>query len=222
MDVIILAAGKGTRMNVGYNKMFLKLGGKEIIWHTLNRFCSCSFVNKIILVTGAEDLNKCREICSGFDKEIVVTEGGKTRQESSLKGISVSDSDYVMIHDGARPFITEEDILKTRDAAFEYGAAAVGTRCIDTLKTCDENGFISGTVDRDKVFKIYTPQAFDKKMLLEFHEKAVSECIDVTDDSALCEYCGKKVKFVEGSPLNVKITTGDDILLGETLLKIYN
>lgn len=222
MDAVILAAGKGTRMNAGYNKMFVKINGREILWHTVNRFCSCSIIDNIIVVTGKDDISGCMEICTGFPKNIRIIEGGCTRQESSLKGIKMSGSDYVMIHDGARPLVTDADIINTANAAIENGAAAVGTASVDTLKTCDENGFINGTLDRNKIYKIFTPQAFDRKMLENYHEKAKEDGISVTDDSALCEYCGKKVKFVHGSQFNIKMTTQEDILIAETLLKLYN
>ncbi len=217
MDAIILAAGMGQRMNVGMNKMFLKLNGREILYHTAKKFFDCELTEKIIIVAKKDELDDCRKICSEFKEKTEFVIGGETRQQSSYNGVCASESECVLIHDGARPFITNRDIVSVAENAAKYGAAAVGCGCVDTLKKT-KNGFISETVNRDEVVKIYTPQGFKRSLIKELHERAFSDNISVTDDSSICEHYGVGVKLVEGNPLNIKITSQSDLIMAKAII----
>ncbi len=217
VDAVILAAGMGKRMDAGMNKMFLKLYEKEILYHTVKKFFSSDVIDKIIVVAKKDELDFCKRICSVFMSRTKFVLGGKTRQESSYLGVCASDADFLLIHDGARPFITHEDIVAAAENTVRYGAAAVGCKCVDTLKRTAD-GFITETVDREEIIKIYTPQGFKRSLIKELHERAFEDKISVTDDSSICEHYGVRVKFVEGSPLNIKITSKADMLLAKALL----
>ncbi len=219
VDAVILAAGTGSRMKAGYNKVFMKLLGKEILLHTLETFEKSDVIRNIILVTGKDDIQRCSELTQHITKLKDIICGGKERQESSYLGVSASDAEFVMIHDAARALISEEDIYKLSVDVKKYGTACVGTPCVDTMKRCI-NGEITGTVDRECLYKIYTPQCFLRTHILKLHEKAQAAGISVTDDAALCERFGETVHMVEGDPYNIKITTIEDICIAEAILSI--
>lgn len=215
---VIMAAGTGSRMKAGKNKVFLPLCGKPMLVHTVEAFEKSNLVDGIIVVTGNGDINKCKEILSGFSKVISVIPGGDTRQESSFLGVSAAESEFVLIHDGARALITPEEIDKVAETVIKTGSGAVGVPCVDTMKMCI-GGRIESTVDREKLFKVYTPQGFNREKLLMLHIKAKDEGVSVTDDCGLYEWAGETVTAVNGSPLNIKLTTPEDILIAEAVLK---
>ena len=215
---VIMAAGTGSRMKAGKNKVFLPLCGKPMLVHTVEAFEKSSLVDGIIVVTGNGDINKCKEILSGFSKVISVIPGGDTRQESSFLGVSAAESEFVLIHDGARALITPEEIDKVAETVIKTGSGAVGVPCVDTMKMCI-GGRIESTVDREKLFKVYTPQGFNREKLLMLHIKAKDEGVYVTDDCGLYEWAGETVTAVNGSPLNIKLTTPEDVLIAEAVLK---
>ncbi len=214
---IIMAAGTGSRMKAGKNKVFLPLCGKPMLLHTVEAFEKSSKVQGIIVVTGKDDINECREILGNCNKLISVIPGGATRQESSYKGVAAAESEYVLIHDGARALITPEEIDKVAEAVIKTGNGAIGVPCVDTMKVC-KDGKILSTVDRESLFKIYTPQGFNRNQLLELHIKAKEAGIIVTDDCSLFEWFGETVTAVEGSPINIKLTTPEDVLIAEAVL----
>lgn len=198
--------------------MFLPLCGKPMLVHTVEAFEKSSLVEGIIVVTGSDDVDECRELLAGFSKLISVIPGGDTRQESSFLGVSAADSEFVLIHDGARALITPEEIDKVADVVLKTGSGALGVPCVDTMKVCNE-GRIETTVDREKLFKVYTPQGFNRRKLLGLHMRAKEEGVTVTDDCGLYEWAGETVTAVNGSPLNIKLTTPEDILIAEAVLK---
>lgn len=219
MDAVLLAAGNGTRMKAGMNKVFLKLFDREIILYTLDALEKSGVIDKIIIVTGKEDIEHCRMLSSGFEKVCCIVPGGSTRQESSFIGVCKAESEYVLIHDGARALVTSDDIMKTADFAMQFGAAAIGAPCVDTMKLCDSEGFVKGTVEREKLFKIFTPQVFKRDDLLKLHKLAKEQNYQVTDDCALFEWGGLPVKLVNGSPENIKLTVPEDISIAEGILR---
>lgn len=219
VSVIIAAGGKGSRMGYKENKVFMNLCGKEIILHTIEAFEKNSDVDEIIVVTGQDEHMRVAEIAKGISKMHAVTTGGKTRQESVYNGLGFSTGDIILIHDGARALIGQEEISKTINAAKEYGAAAVGVPCKDTLKSADKDRFITGTIDRDKTFLIQTPQAFKRDIIFNAHNKALENGIDATDDCALVEMCGGRIKIVTGQYDNIKLTTPEDIEVAEKILE---
>lgn len=218
MVAVIMAAGSGSRMRAGKNKVFLPLCGKPMLLHTVEAFEKSTFVQGIIVVTSEDDVKECTELLNGCKKLISVIPGGATRQESSFIGVSAARSEYVLIHDGARALITTEEIDKVAETVLKTGSGALGVPCVDTMKVCAD-GKILSTIDRESLIKIYTPQGFKRDKLLELHIKAKAECVSVTDDCSLFEWAGESVTAVMGSPLNIKLTTPEDVLIAEAILK---
>ena len=213
-SAIIVAAGKGERMGAGMNKAYLPLFDKTVIETAILPFSESDEIDEIIVVT--DDVARCERLVGGVPKVKAVLLGGKTRQESVKIGLFAASGEFAAIHDGARALITREDIEKVISAAKKYGAAALGVKCKDTLKITDEKGFITGTQDRERLYQIQTPQVFKTAEILEMHKNAVG---NFTDDCAVMESCGGKIKLVEGSYENIKLTTPEDVLTAEKILE---
>ena len=213
-SAVIVAAGKGERMGAGMNKAYLPLCGRTVIENTVLPFLECEEIGEIIVVT--DDVSKCRRLLGDIPKVKAVLLGGRTRRESVKIGLSAASGEFTAIHDGARALITRYEIEKAVAAAKEYGAAALGVKCKDTLKLTDENGFITGTQDRERLYQIQTPQVFKTAEIRKMHEEASG---DFTDDCAVMESFGGKIKLVEGSYENIKLTTPEDILTAERILE---
>lgn len=219
VTAVIAAGGKGTRMGAGMNKVYMKLAGIEIIARTVSVFENSSSIDEIIVVTGENDIDAFREIerrCD-FRKVAAVICGGAARSESVYNGLLKASGDIVLIHDGARALITEEEIDAVLADCRKYGAAALGVKCKDTLKIADSGGFIAATADRERTYQIQTPQAFFKDVIISAHRAA--EDNTSTDDCALAERMGVRIKITEGSYDNIKLTTPSDIAIGEEILK---
>lgn len=214
---IIVAAGKGSRMGAGENKVFLKIFDITVIEHTVNTFLDCDEIDEIVVVTGIDDINRCRKLFERVKKPLKIVQGGSTRQESVYNGIIDSVGDIIAIHDGARPLITPEMIKESVYMCRKYGAAAVGVPVKDTIKLIDEGGFIKETTKRECTYQIQTPQVFKREMIKEAHEKYKD--VTATDDCMLAELMGEKIKLVEGSYENIKITTPEDLEVAKTIIK---
>ncbi len=215
ITAVIVAAGSGTRMGGVMNKVFLPLGEKTVIEHTIDVFSSCDKISDIVLVTRECDI----ELCKNF-KDIKVIAGGKTRQESVYNGLcEVREADIVVIHDGARALITCDVIENAIEDAKKYGASAVGVSSKDTLKSVDENGFIIKTLDRETTYQIQTPQVFKREGIIKAHEMAIEDSFLGTDDCSLYEKYIGKIKVTKGSYDNIKLTTPDDMIIAENILK---
>lgn len=215
---IILGAGNGTRMKSEKSKLLLEIGSKTVIERSVDAFLSVSDIDEIIVVARERDVEIYSELLT--DERISFVLGGTTRQQSVKNAVeTVDDAHLIIIHDGARPLIKCEDIEKTIRAAEEFSAAAVGVYVKDTIKIVDKQGFVESTPDRSTLFAVQTPQIFDFDLYKSAMQKADEQGLDFTDDCQLVELCGGKVKMVEGSYSNIKITTPDDIALAENLLK---
>ena len=215
---IILGAGNGTRMKSEKSKLLLEIGSKTVIERSVEAFLSVSDIDEIIVVARAQDIDIYSELLT--DERISFVIGGATRQQSVKNAVeTVDEAHLIIIHDGARPLIKCEDIEKTIRAAEEFSAAAVGVYVKDTIKIVDKQGFVESTPDRSTLFAVQTPQIFDFDLYKSAMQKADEQGLDFTDDCQLVELCGGKVKMVEGSYSNIKITTPDDIALAENLLK---
>ena len=215
---IILGAGNGTRMKSEKSKLLLEIGSKTVIERSVEAFLSVSDIDEIIVVARARDIETYSELLT--DERISFVIGGETRQQSVKNAVeTVDDAHLIVIHDGARPLIKCEDIEKTIRAAEEFSAAAVGVFVKDTIKIVDKQGFVESTPERSTLFAVQTPQIFDFDLYKSAMQKADEQGLDFTDDCQLVELCGGKVKMVEGSYSNIKITTPDDIALAENLLK---
>ena len=228
---IVLAAGQGKRMNSKVQKQFLLIKGKPVLYYSLSCFQNSREIEEIIVVTGKDSINFCKqEIIEayGFSKVKAVIAGGRERYDSVYAGLcACEDRDYVFIHDGARPFLTEDMIRRGKEAVLASGACVIGMPSKDTIKIADENGMVASTPSRSLVWNIQTPQIFSYAAIREAHERARQQNMaDITDDAMVMERFGNmKIKLVEGSYENIKITTPEDILVAEKILekiqKIY-
>lgn len=226
---IVLSGGKGTRMNSDIPKQYIEVCGRPILFYTLKTFEESS-VDSIVLVCAEADKDFCRkEIVEkyGFKKVECIVAGGRERYHSVYNGLkSVPDAEYVLIHDGARPFVTVDIIERNIENLKDNPAVVTGMPSKDTVKIADDEGFVSFTPNRSNVWNIQTPQSFDYKTITDAYDK-MFECedtlkergISITDDALVAENFSKvKLKLVEGSYTNIKITTPDDMLLAEKIL----
>ena len=220
-SVIIAAAGSGTRMKTNTSKLLIKLGKRPVLALTLAAFEKASEVDDIIVVTREKDINKVKRLASvfGIKKLTAVVCGGDTRQMSIYNALGEVKGELVLIHDGARPFVTPEQIDEVARTLYENDAAALGIPVTDTLKSVKDN-YITGTVDRESLVSIQTPQGFKTEIIRRAHEAATESGLSVTDDCALCENIGIKIKVVGGSSANIKITAPDDLAIAESILKL--
>jgi 2-C-methyl-D-erythritol 4-phosphate cytidylyltransferase len=175
-------------------------------------------------VVGSQELIHCKQNIVdfyGFTKVKTLVCGGRERQNSVYNGIlEVSkDCDIVLVHDGARPFLNEENIIDSVDAAYEYGAASVAVPVKDTVKVSDAENFASETLDRSRLWSIQTPQAFRYDIIIQAHERAVKEGFIGTDDAVLVERMGQKMKLVMGNYYNIKITTKEDLSMARAIIE---
>jgi 2-C-methyl-D-erythritol 4-phosphate cytidylyltransferase len=215
---VILAAGNGTRMKTKDSKLLLKINGKTVLDRSVNAFLNISDVDEVIVVAREKDIPAFSDILT--DERVSFVVGGDTRQQSVMNALDViDDCELIIIHDGARPLIKSVDIENTIRAAKENKAAAVGVFVKDTVKVVDKNGFVVSTPDRSTLFAVQTPQIFDFELYRNAAQNAREKGLDFTDDCQLVESFNQKVKTVVGSYSNIKITTPDDIVLAENLLK---
>lgn len=224
VSAVIVSAGNSTRMG-GINKQFLELNNAPVIVNTIIPFQKSTIIDEIIIVTRECDLDEVAKLVEEYELNKVsnIVAGGETRQLSVYEGvISTSEiADLVVIHDGARPLVSDSVITETIKAAADFGAAATGVKVKDTVKIVDENDNIIDTPDRAFMRFIQTPQVFNKKLYLQAVD-SVENSKDFTDDCMLIEAYGKTVKYVDGDYENIKITTPEDISIAENFLKRRN
>ncbi|WP_138756308.1 2-C-methyl-D-erythritol 4-phosphate cytidylyltransferase [Paenibacillus sinopodophylli] len=218
--VIIVAAGKGTRMGTKESKQYLQLADKPILVHTLELFQSLAWVKEAVLVVGSHDVERCRNWVSeyGITKVTAVVAGGKERQHSVYCGLQELSTDWVMVHDGVRPLVTEEAVRTCCTQAEESGASVLAVPVKDTIKQVNDAGVIVSTPDRRSLWAIQTPQAFRRVLLQEAHERAMADQFIGTDDAMVVERLGVSVTVAEGEYTNLKITTPEDLPWAEFLL----
>jgi 2-C-methyl-D-erythritol 4-phosphate cytidylyltransferase len=221
-SAIITAAGSGTRMG-GVSKQLLPLAGKPCILYSLLAFQNCDLIGEIIVTSKEEEISVIREICDEFQitKLKAVVAGGQTRQESVLNGfLAVSrDSDFVAIHDAARPLIRSEQIQDLILTANRYGAACAASKVVDTVKRGNQDLMIECTIPREDLFAVQTPQIFRTDMYRVALALAKKQRISVTDDCALIENAGFPIKLCLLSDWNLKLTTPVDVKVVESILK---
>ena len=227
---IVAAAGLGLRMGNDTPKPYLQLGGKPILVHTLGVFEKITEIREVALVVHPAELDYCQEkVISpyGFKKVLRLVPGGKERQDSvynALKALKNEDDlEIVLVHDGVRPFITPEQVCRVIQAARTFGAAVLGLPAQDTLKTVTAEGEVRQvrqTLERKDIWQIQTPQAFQAALLRRAFVTAYSRSFYGTDEASLVEALNQPVVVVPGSPLNLKITTPDDLALAEAILPL--
>lgn len=226
ITAIVLAAGKGNRMQSDIPKQFMELCGKPVIYYSLMAFEN-SPVTDIVLVTGEEYIEYCKnEIVKKYqlDKVKAVVCGGTERYWSVKKGLEAAKgTDYVMIHDAARPCITQEMIERSIEKVKQVKACTVGVQAKDTIKIVDEEGYGIDTPPREKLWQIQTPQSFFYPMICEAYQKMEqSEVKNITDDTMIIErYLGRKTQVIQGDYANMKITTPEDLSMIENFLKKF-
>ena len=222
-SVVIVSAGRGSRMKADINKQFLKIGDKEVIAHTIDKFYNNENIGEIIIVVREDEKEffQANIIDKYGYKNIKIAFGGNERQDSVYNGLKALDKncEIVLIHDGARPFVTNEIIEKSIECAQKYNCAIVGVPVKDTIKIVNENNDVYDTPNRNTLWSIQTPQVFDYSLIMKAHEKAKADEYYGTDDSMLMEYLGYNVKVVEGSYNNIKITTPEGLKIAEEILR---
>jgi 2-C-methyl-D-erythritol 4-phosphate cytidylyltransferase len=220
---IIAAAGAGTRMASDRPKQFLLLAGMPVIIHTLKLFEQCESINEVIVVLPAAESAGFLSLAAkfGLRKVARVVPGGVTRADSVKRGllaIRAATAEIVAVHDGVRPFVTVEEIDATVAAAQADGAAILVAPVTDTMKQVSD-GRVVQTLDRAELRRALTPQCFRYELLRDAYVNADVNDPSLTDEGALVEQLGRAVSIVEGSARNIKITTAEDLLIAETLLK---
>ena len=222
-SAIVLAAGSGSRMGLNVKKQYLDLCGKPLMYYALDAF-EKSRVDEVVLVVSPGDEDFVREKILepyGFTKITAIVPGGKERYDSVYEGLKACTGDYVLIHDGARAFVTKEIIGHAMDDVVKYNANVVAVPAKDTIKLADAQGFVSDTIDRRYAWNIQTPQCFAYDLVKKAYEDALKgDTTGITDDAMIVEkMTDQKVKFTMGSYDNIKVTTIEDLSLGEIILK---
>lgn len=222
VSAIVLAGGRGKRMGTIQSKQYINLNGKPILYYTLKQFIKNELVHKVILVVSEDELEYCKnEVLEKYRLNVdKVVFGGNERQDSVYNALSeLENSDIVLIHDGARPFVSQKIINDAVKYAKAHKAAAPGVMPKDTIKIKGEDSFSISTLDRSRAVAIQTPQAFDFNLIYDCHKKIKESGTLVTDDTMVAELFGNKVYIYDGEYTNIKITTPEDLILAEYLVK---
>ena len=220
LSAIIVAGGSSQRM--GFDKLMALLSGKPVLVHTIDAFERTDSVREIILVGREERVRELEELVrqSDFQKVRRVVTGGKHRQDSVRAGLEIleASADYVAVHDAARPLVTPEQIERVLAVAREHGAAALAEPVTDTLKRADENRFVTGSVARESLYAMQTPQIFARELLERAYAGVATNNLSVTDEVSAVEHLGAKVVLVPNDEWNVKITYPRDLFLAQAAL----
>lgn len=221
VTAILLTAGNSTRFKKKFNKNLEKVNNKYIFEYSLEQFEKNNFVNEIIIAVKQDEMEQIQTILDSkkLSKSVKLVIGGNTRQESVYNCINYTDSDIVLIHDGARPLIKQEYINNCIEIMKEFCGASIAVKSKDTIKICDENNIVENTTKRENTWIIQTPQCFKREKLLEAHKKFKNNS-GITDDCMLLELLNEKIKLIEGDYTNIKITTPEDINVIKEILKI--
>jgi len=231
---IIVAAGKGTRMKAPQPKQFMALTSHPILWHTAKPFIQCKDIHEIIFAVPEIYIETCqREVIHSLCETLQVNDknrsclrcvkGGARRQDSVFAGLTELENttDIVVIHDGVRPFVTPLQISRYVELAKEKKAVIPGIPPQETVKKVDEDGAINHTIDRSQIQMAQTPQAFSYELIKRAYDFGIQNSLTVTDDAMLVEKMGEKVYIDQGHPLNIKITTPEDLILAEKICQIW-
>lgn len=221
-SVVIPAAGQGKRMKLNKNKQFLLLENKPVIIHTLEVFQSDMYCESIVVVANKNEIDKIRELAStyGVSKVTKIVPGGRERQDSVRNGLKECvGNGIVLIHDGARPFVDKDHIHQLVTEAENSGAAVLAVPIKDTVKMSRDNKVLH-TVDRSHLWSVQTPQAFRFEAILAAHEWALKNDFVGTDDASLMENIAEPVSIVTGDYFNIKLTTQEDIVFAESILRL--
>lgn len=224
VSAIVVAAGSSSRM--GVDKLLLEFGGVPVVIRSIRALEQVEEIGEVVVVTREERLAQYRQLKETFALKKVtrIVAGGETRQQSVLEGVRAADpsAEYVAIHDGARPFVSPEEITRVLADAARYGAATLGVPVKDTIKVVSPDGMITATPDRSSLYLTQTPQVFRREVYLQGIEAARRSGLDFTDDCQLVEYAGHRVYMTCGSYRNIKLTTEDDLAIANAFLRDNN
>ena len=225
-SAVVLAGGSGKRMGLEVKKQYLEISGKPLIYYSLEMFEKSRVDEVILVVTPGDEAFVKEKIVQpgGFTKVKSIVPGGKERYHSVYEGLKSCTGDYVLIHDGARAFLTEDIINRAMEGVRQYRACVVGMPVKDTIKIAGEDGFVSDTPDRNLLWSIQTPQAFEASLVKKAYEKVLAgDTTGITDDAMVVEkMTDTRVKLIEGSYDNIKVTTIEDLAIAENILKKQN
>ena len=219
VTAVILAAGSSTRFGKTTNKNLEVIHGKTVLSYSIQAFSQNKYIDDIIITAKETDMTTIHDILNKekLNKNIKIILGGKTRNESVKNSIEKTESDIVIIHDGARPAIKQKYIDECIETMKDFVGVTIGVKSKDTVKISDDNNVVINTTKRSNTWLIQTPQCFDRKILLDMHYKFQND--EVTDDCILLEKNGYNVKVIEGDYTNIKITTYEDIDIIKNFLK---
>ena len=221
ISAIVLAGGRGKRMNYHKSKQFIEIKGKPVLVYTLEKFIYNKSIDEVILVLPEDEVDYCKkEVLQKYSLKVDrIVIGGKERQDSVFNALEAMEkANIVLIHDGARPFISEKIIEEGIKYANIYGEAAPGVNTKDTIKIKNEDNISVDTPDRNTLVAVQTPQCFKYDEIYQCHRKIKEENAIVTDDTSVVERYGHKVYLYEGDYTNIKITTPEDLILAERLI----
>ena len=222
---IVLAAGAGRRIGGDVAKTYLPIAGRPLVLRTLDRMFAAKTVEQVILVVAADEMGRCQALLGAdsllCDRPCLLQSGGATRQQSAKRGLErvALETDVVIIHDGARPFVSAALIDRCVESAAEKGAVVVGLPARDTIKVVGDDHRILSTPERRSLWEIQTPQVFQKELIMAAHQQAETDAVEVTDDAMVVERLGKPVYVLEGERTNLKITLPEDIWLAEMMIR---
>lgn len=224
VSAIVVAAGSSSRM--GVDKLLLEFGGVPVVVRSIRALEQVEEIGEVVVVTREERLAQYRQLKETFALKKVtrIVAGGETRQQSVLEGVRAADpsAEYVAIHDGARPFVSLEEITRVLADAERFGAATLGVPVKDTVKVVSPDGMITATPDRSSLYLTQTPQVFRREVYLQGIEAARQSGLDFTDDCQLVEHAGHRVYMACGSYRNIKLTTEDDLAIANAFLRDNN
>ena len=225
VTAVIVAAGEGLRIGGNVPKPYLPLVGRAMLLRTLDRVFGARNIEKVVVVVAASELSRCEAMLRGDSalgrRPWVLQSGGATRQQSVKAGLEKidGDADIIVIHDGARPFVSSAIIDRCVESANQNGAVVVGLPARDTIKIVSDDHRVLSTPDRKALWKIQTPQAFRRKLIVEAHDRAARERLEATDDAMLVEQVGNPVWVIDGEKTNMKITMPEDLWLAEAMIR---
>lgn len=221
VGVIIPAAGQGKRMGTAIPKQFLSLGDRPILVHTLQVFELHPEIDQVVIATGEDDKQDVWKLVKQYQlsKVVAVVTGGVERQDSVRHALNQLQTDWVLVHDAVRPFVSSEQISVLLKEVRTHGAAVLAVPIKDTVKQVGKNGLVETTPDRSRLWAVQTPQAFWRALLQKAHHEAVQHKVVGTDDAMLVERMGLPVQVVMGEYTNIKLTTPEDLILAESFLE---
>ncbi|MBR6802376.1 MAG: 2-C-methyl-D-erythritol 4-phosphate cytidylyltransferase [Kiritimatiellae bacterium] len=226
VTAIVLASGKATRMGSGLDKCFLSLGAKPVVAWSLLAFEACKDVNSIILVVRKDQVAAARglQMMFGIKKLKAIVVGGRRRQDSvqaALKGIAPYETQFIVVHDAARPCVTPALISETLKSARKFGSGVAAMPMVDTVKVAEKDLIVTSTPDRSTLWAVQTPQTFESKKLIEaYNTFGTDKTVTYTDDASVMEAAGETVRLVKWTEPNIKITTPIDLTIAAALLKL--